>query len=105
MCGVCVASSGNKIGAEGAKGLAEGLSSNSTLRELHLSGAYGGRGAGRGVGRRGSGRNGAGLRGTGRAQEEGSAETPPVPPPSLFFMLPALPLPPSPLCMDAWIRI
>ena len=54
MCGVCVASSGNGIGAEGAKGLAEGLSSNSTLQTLNLGGAYGGRGAGRGVGRSGS---------------------------------------------------
>ena len=65
MCGVCAASSGNEIGDEGAKGLAEGLSSNSTLQTLDLGCAYGGRGAGGGVGRRGGG--------TGRAQEEGSA--------------------------------
>ena len=48
MCGVCVASSVNEIGDEGAKGLAEGLSSNSTLQTLNLAGAYGGRGAGGG---------------------------------------------------------
>ena len=62
MCGVCVASSGNKIGAEGAKGLADWLSSNSTLQTLDLQGALG-------EGEEG----GAGLRGTERAQEEGSA--------------------------------
>ena len=60
MCGVCVASSGNGIGAEGAKELAEGLSSNSTLQTLHLEGAYGGRGVGRsGYGRDGEGSGGA----------------------------------------------
>ena len=57
MCGVCAESSDNGIGDEGAKGLAEGLSSNSTLQTLDLRGAYGGRGAGRGVGRSGSGRD------------------------------------------------
>ena len=68
MCGVCVASSGNGIGAEGAKGLAEGLSSNSTLQTLNLEGAYGGRGAGRGVGRSGSGRDGEGSGNAGKGE-------------------------------------
>ena len=68
MCGVCVASSVNQIGAEGAKGLAEGLSSNSTLQTLHLQCMYGGRGAGRGVGRRGSGRDGEGSGNAGKGQ-------------------------------------
>ena len=63
-----MASSGNGIGAEGAKGLAEGLSSNSTLQTLDLEGAYGGRGAGRGVGRRGSGRDGEGSGKAGKEQ-------------------------------------
>ena len=63
-----MASSGNEIGAEGAKGLAEGLSSNSTLQTLDLHGAYGGRGAGRGVGRRGSGRDGEGSGKAGKGQ-------------------------------------
>ena len=63
MCGVCAASSDNGIGDEGAKGLAEGLSSNSTLQTLDLRGAHGGRGAGRGVGRSGSGRDGEGSGG------------------------------------------
>ena len=94
MCGVCVTSSANKIGDEGAKGLAEGLSSNSTLQTLDLWGAYGGRGGGR-----------SGSEGDREGSGGGLAETPLVPPPSLFFMLPALPVPPSPLCMDAWIRI
>ena len=58
MCGVCAASLGNGIGAEGAKGLADGLRTNSTLQTLDLYGAYGGRGGGRGVGRGGSGRDG-----------------------------------------------
>ena len=47
MCGVCVASSGNEIGAEGAKGLADWLRTNSTLQTLDLQRAYGGRGGGR----------------------------------------------------------
>ena len=68
-----MASSDNKIGDEGAKGLAEGLSSNSTLQTLDLGSAYGGRGAGRGVGRSGSGRDGEGSgeaeKGQGRDRE------------------------------------
>ena len=72
MCGVCVTSSANKIGDEGAKGLAEGLSSNSTLQTLDLQRAYGGRGAGRGVGRRGTGRGGA--RWQGRGMEGGKGK-------------------------------
>ena len=58
VCGVCVASSGNKIGDEGCKALGDGLRTNSTLQTLVLSGAYGGRGGGRGVGKGGSGRDG-----------------------------------------------
>ena len=68
MCGVCAASLGNGIGAEGAMGLAEGLSSNSTLQTLNLWGAYGGRGAGRGVGRSGSGRDGEGSGKAGKGE-------------------------------------
>ena len=68
MCGVCAASSGNKIGAEGAKGLADWLRSNSTLQTLYLQRAYGGRGAGRGVGRRGYGRDGEGSGKAGKGQ-------------------------------------
>ena len=73
MCGVCAASSDNKIGDEGAKGLAGGLSSNSTLQKLYLGGAYGGRGGGRGVGRSSVWEGRGGLRGggegTGRDRE------------------------------------
>ena len=61
VCGVCVASSGNKIGDEGCKALGDGLRTNSTLQTLGLGGAYGGRGGGRGVGRGGSGRDGEGC--------------------------------------------
>ena len=68
MCGVCAASSDNKIGDEGAKGLADWLRTNSTLQTLDLEGAYGGRGAGRGVGRRGSGRDGEGSGKAGKGE-------------------------------------
>jgi hypothetical protein len=63
----CVSSAGNKIGNEGAKGLAEALLTNSSLQTLDLQGAYGGRGgeAGhRGVGRESLG-SGQGRRGGG----------------------------------------
>ena len=63
VCGVCVASSGNRIGDEGARELADGLRTNSTLQTLRLSGAYGARGGGRGVGRSGSGGDGEGSSG------------------------------------------
>ena len=39
----CVASAGNKIGNEGAKGLADALLTNSSLQTLNLQGAYGGK--------------------------------------------------------------
>ena len=68
MCGVCAASSDNKIGDEGAKGLADWLRTNSTLQTLDLEGAYGGRGEGRGVGRRGSGRDGEGSGNAGKGE-------------------------------------
>ncbi len=46
---VCVASADNQIGDNGAKALAEGLKTNTSLKELTLKGEYGGRG---GEGRR-----------------------------------------------------
>jgi hypothetical protein len=64
----CVASAGNKIGNEGAKGLADALLTNSSLQTLKIGCAYGGRGgeAGhRGVGRESPG-SGQGRRGGGR---------------------------------------
>ena len=67
---VCVASSGNEIGDEGAKSIGDGLRTNSTLQTLVLSGAYGGRGGGRGVGRTRSGRDGE-TKGVGIARGEG----------------------------------
>ena len=63
-----VASAGNKIGDEGAKGLADALLTNSSLRTLGLGREHGGRGgeAGhRGVGRESLG-SGQGRRGGGR---------------------------------------
>ena len=71
----CVASAGNKIGNEGAKGLADALLTISSLQTLNLGGEFGGwggvaghRGVGReslgsGHGRRG--RTGMRLRGVG----------------------------------------
>ena len=70
VCGVCVACSDNKIGDAGAKGIGDGLHTNSTLQRLNLAGAYGGRGGGRDVGRSGSGKDGE-TKGVGIARGEG----------------------------------
>ena len=76
MCGVCVASSGNQIGDEGARELADALRTNSTLQTLDLYGACWGRGGGRGVGRNGEGSSGGAVGGTGGVERQAYMQIP-----------------------------